>query len=255
MIIMGLQWAFTLVALALGVVALLVGRSRSTVEALHPVTWRLSGFAFMLYGGCMAVQHAWGTWAMRAGDGSRVWASYLEWAPAFNHSRTFLLVAFFGVLGWFMLRRDPPTRGVWSVGVAAIVAGMLTGAWLGLAEGSLVTTTHYTRVAIWDAVELVVVLATLFVGLVTNRMDRHLWALLTTFGVVVALNILFYAAISLINDPRVWSPRPSVMGAYRLVLVLAMLGIALRRLHLARRRISVGGLLQGERPRPSITMG
>jgi hypothetical protein len=252
MLIMGMQWAFTLVALVLGLVGLRIGSLRSGGEALYALGWRLAGVAFSMYALCMTVQHAWGTWAMVAGTESWVMVRYLEWAPAFNHSRTFLLVAFFGVLGWFMLRRDPPSRGVWSVGVAIVVAGLIGGAWLGLVEGSLVTSTHYTRVALWDAAELLVVLTTLFIGLVTNRMDRHLWALLTTFAVVVALNILYYAAISLVNDSRVWSPRLWVMGSYRLVLILAMLGIALRRLQLARRGVSVGGLLQGSiRPAPA----
>jgi hypothetical protein len=255
MLLMGLQWAFTATAVAIALIALLIGRYRNTAEPFRALAWRFFGMVLSLYALSLVVQNAWGSWAMAAGSASGVMAGYLKWAPALNHSRTFLLVAFFGALSWFMLRRERPSRTVLGVGIAASVAGFLAGGWLGWAEGSLIVATHYTRVAVWDTVELVIVLGTLFVGLVTNRLDRHLWALLTTFGVVVALNIIYYAAISLVNDPRVWSPPPSMMGLYRLVLVQVMLAVAVRRLHLARRGISVGGLLRAAPKPAAMTMG
>lgn len=254
MLLMGLQWAFTVTAVAIAVLASRIGRYRTnTVDLFHPLAWTFFGIALSPYAGSLVVQNAWGSWAMAAGSDSGVMSAYLAWAPALNHSRTFLLIAFFGALGGLMVRRNAPSRRAFGVGVSATLAGFLAGGWLGFAEGSLLVSTHYTRVALWDAVELVIVLATLFVGLVTNRLDRHLWVLLTTFGVVVALNILYYAAISLVNDPRVWSPPPWVMGAYRLTLVQVMLAVSLRRLHLARRGITVAGLLQSERA-PALTV-
>lgn len=255
MLVMGLQWAFNLVAIFLVPVTLRIGRYRSSTDPLHPAAWTLTGIAFVPYALCMTLQHGFGTWAMVAGNDSAVMARYMEWSPALNHSRTFLLVAFFALLTWFTVRRTAPTPRTWAGVAAGLGAGFAFGVWMGLHEGALVVATHFTRVAIWDALELAVVLATLFLGLVTNRVDRYLWALLAVFGAVVAFNILFYAALSLMGDPRVWSPPPAMMGFYRLALVLVMLAVAMRRLSLARRGVPVAGLLGGPRGAASLSVG
>jgi hypothetical protein len=254
MLMMGLQWAFSVVVVVLCGVAFRIGRHRSAVDALHPAAWTLTGIAFVPYTACMVLQNAWGTWAMVAGGRSAAMESYLLWAPAMNHSRTFVLIAFFALLAWFMLRRDPPTAPVWWGAVGVLALGAAFGVWIGWREGSMVMSTHFTRVALWDAVELVVVLAALFVALATDRVDRYLWAVLAVFGAVVAINILMYAFLALIDDPRVWSPHPWAMGTYRLALAAVMLAIALRRLALASRGVPVAGLL-GRAPGSTLSVG
>jgi hypothetical protein len=95
-------------------------------------------------------------------------------------------------------------------------------------------------------------LVTLFVALLVDRLDRYLWALLAVFASMVALNVLWLAALTMINDSRVWSPPTWGMGAYRLVVVMLMLAIAGRRLALAWRGVAVRSLL--DRGKPGVPM-
>jgi hypothetical protein len=252
MLVMSLQLAVTLALLGVGLLSLAVSRTPNRALPFHPHGWRLCGVSFTVHGASQLAQNLWGVWAMAAGVESGVMVRYIRWAPAFNHSRTFLWLAFFAILSWFLLRRDLPGRRQWAVAAAGLAAGLAIGAAMGRAEGPLIPKFHYGQVAIWDAVELGAMLVTLFVALLVDRLDRYLWALLAVFASMVALNVLWLAALTMINDSRVWSPPTWGMGAYRLVVVLLMLAIAGRRLVLAWRGVAVRSLL--DRGKPGVPM-
>lgn len=255
MFTMALQLLVTSLLLAFGVLGLAIARNDTFQKPFQRVFWALAGAAFVTHGTAQGVQNLWGLWAMVEGGSSATMGHYLRWVPAFNHSRTFLWLAFSGVMVWFARRSTLPGRRAWGVALGALGAGLAAGAALGFAEGTLVAESHYTRVALWDAFELVVMLGVLFVSLLSGRLDRYLWAGLAVFAVMVAINIVWYAAMSMIEDRRVWSPAPWLMSAFRIVPTSLMVALAVRRLQLARRGTRVEALLQAQQARPTLTMG
>jgi hypothetical protein len=249
-----LQVVVTLFLLAAGLAGLAVSRHRSVTREAHRVTWWLAGTILAMHGGNKLAQNAFGYWAMVAGPDSPVLARYLEWAPFFNHSRTVLWLFGCGLFAYLVWNRqdEPPRFRPLALGilVLAMVGGGLLGSWK---DETLVAATHYTTVAVGDAVELVVVLGTLFALLVSDRADRYLWATLATYGFMVALNVVWFAALSLLDDPNVWSPSPWHIHAYRVVLTFLILSLTVRRLVLARRGTAVAGLLD-RRSSPAPTL-
>jgi len=243
MVSMGLQLLVTALLLSFGVLSIVIAGRASFQKPFHKVFWTLAGSAFITHGTLQATQNLWGSLAMAAGGSSATMATYLRWVPAFNHSRTFLWLAFSGVAVWLARRGSLPGSRAWGATAAALAGGVLVGALLGYHEGAILARTHYTRVALLDALELVVLLVVLFVALVSGRVDRHLWGALAVFATMVALNIVWYAAMSMIDDKRVWTPAPWMMNAYRVVPTSLMVAIAVRRLQLARRGVKVPSLL------------
>jgi hypothetical protein len=243
MVTMGLQLLVTALLLTFGLLSLVIAGRAPFQKPFHKVFWTLAGIAFVAHATLQATQNLWGSLALAAGGSSATMATYLRWVPAFNHSRTFLWLAFSAVVVWFARRGTLPGRRAWGATLAALAAGLLVGALLGYHEGSILARTHYTRVALLDAIELVIVLTVLFIALVSGRVDRHLWGALAVFATMVALNIVWYAAMSMIDDKRVWSPAPWMMNAYRVVPTAVMVAIGVRRLQLARRGVKVPSLL------------
>ena len=144
----------------------------------HRAAWRLAGASFTVHALHLILQHLFGGLGLSAGGESPTMAAYLRWTPVFDHARTFLLYGL--MLGLLLLAAYPrePDRRFWRIATALLVAGFVAGSGLGLVEGPFRVAGHFTAVAEWDVVELLLVMTTLFVLLVTSRADRALWALL-----------------------------------------------------------------------------
>ncbi len=240
-----LQVVVTLLFAATGVAGLMVARQRSVTREAHRLTWWVAGTVFLLHGAAKLVQNSFGYWAMVAGPKSVTMARYLDWAPFFNHSRTGIWMAGCALLLYIALRKRDVSSHFRASAIGVLVATMFAAGFLGSwYDGALVAATHYTTVAVVDALELVLVLGTLFGLLVSNRADRYLWAALAAYGFMVALNVVWFAALSLLDDRSVWSPRPWHIHAYRAVLAVAIFALVARRLLLARRGRTVFGLLE-----------
>jgi hypothetical protein len=244
---MALQIVATLLILVAGLAALRVAHFDVRSGGLRRSSWLLSGFVWTAHGVIQLFQNLWGSWAMSAGSESATMTSYLAWAPALNHSRTFLWLAACFSLVWLTFAPASPTRRGWTLVAVSLGLGTIAGAVFGLHEGTLRPITHYSNVAILDAIELVFFLTTLFFTLFKDRVDRYLWGGLLVWALTVAINILWYAALSLVDDPRAWTPAPVTMGLYRAVLLTLLCSIFFRRLHLARRGLSVGGFVTERR--------
>lgn len=240
-----LQVVVTLLFAATGVAGHMVARQRSVTREAHRVTWWLAGTIFLLHGAVKLVQNSFGYWAMLAGPQSATMVRYLDWAPFFNHSRTGVWMAGCALLLYLALRERSVSPHFRGGAIGVLVATMLVAGFLGSwNDGALVAATHYKTVAVVDALELVLVLGTLFGLLLSNRADRYLWAALAAYGFMVALNVVWFAALSLLDDPSVWSPRPWHIHAYRVVLAFTIFSLVARRLLLARRGRAVFGLLE-----------
>jgi hypothetical protein len=249
---MALQLLGSLLILGAGLVALWVARRESAASPRRPA-WLLTGWVWLVHGIIQLAQNLWGSWAMMSAPDSGVMGGYLAWAPALNHSRTFLWLAACLVLVWLTFAPRPPDASAWGMVIAALGAGAVAGAGFGHVEGALRPLTHYSNVAVLDALELVLFLGTLFATLLRDRVDRYLWAGLLVWALTVAINILWFAALSLVEDSRAWTPSPSAMGVYRAGLLSLLLAVFLRRLALARRGVPVAGFVP--EPRPTGALG
>lgn len=247
MLTFALQCLVTLCVLVFGCLALLVARHPGT-NAFHRAAWITAGVAFAEHGVNKGIQNVWGFAALRAGAGSPVLESYLLWMPAFNHSRTMLMVGMCLVLGALCVRRTPPDRRFWIRAGVTMLVGLLAGATLGVLEKGFAVGPHHAAVAVLDVVELLVVLATLFALLVTNRTDRHLWSGLAFYACSIALSTFWFSALSAWGTLGAWTPPVWSTHVMRLVTHLLLVGFAARRLYHVRRGVAVGGFMDARRP-------
>lgn len=244
MLTMVLQVLVTLAFLVFGVAAIAVG-ARTWDTARQPAcAWWLTGVAFTIHGVIKGAQNGFGIMALRRGPGSETWADYLYWNPIFNQSRTFHLLAFIGVLAWLVARSADPTKTARRLGVVVMIGGIIVGGVIGGMEEEFSQISHYSAVARWDVIEMLALLAVLFAALVYGKFDRLLWFALCVYAFSLALNVLWFAALSRLQMPGEWSPRPWAMQLYRLILTIAFASIAVQRLRLARRGRRVPALIE-----------
>jgi hypothetical protein len=217
--------------------------SESSAQPEHRSAWLLAGTAFAMHGLDKTVQEVLGGWAYAAGRESAAMARYMTVAPAFDHSRTLLLLAFCLMLAWFSVRKVELTASRYRVCVAILLAAAAVGAWIGIAGPRFTALTHFTAVAQGDVIEMVVLLLILFAALLSGRIDRVLWFLLAVYATSLAFNGLWFAAFSRADLPNEWVPAPWVLQACRTVLYAVMAALALYRLREARRARPVRALI------------
>lgn len=245
MLTLTFQWAALSAFAVFGVLALLVGARDRRVSRENAMAWSLSGVAFTLHGANAAAQVGFGTWAYVAGADTPVYDAYLRYGVLFNHSRTFALVAFAIALMVLALRPALHPRFL-RLATIGILASAAVGAFVGSMEGTFLPSRHFVAVALWDVVELLIMLAALFVLLLSSRADRLLWYALCVYAFSLALNVVWFAALSRWGVPGEWAPKPWHAQFYRFLLTSLMAVLAARRLMLWGQGKSPPGLLGGE---------
>lgn len=250
-----LQWVDVLCALAFALAALRIGRGAEGGRTHYGRAWHLTGAAFLLHAAVNLVQLVWGGIAIRGGASSGAMESYLRWAPAMNHGRTFLLLAFCGTLLVFCLRRPVPGKGFVRGCYAALGVATVAGGALGFMEGSLLMRRHFLAVAAWDTVELIALLAALLGLLLADRADRLLWGALATYAFSVALSILWFTALSRMGITGAWAPAPWTVAAYRAATMLVTLFFAVWRLRALRLHQPVPSLNPAQRGLAAPSLG
>ena len=225
----------------------------ATANPYHAAAWRLTGAAFVVHALDLAVQHVFGGLALAAGTRSATMQAYALWLPVFNHGRTFLLCGL--LLGLLLLAwyRSPPDRRFWRAAAALLAGGFAAGTALGLAEGPFSALGHLSAVVVWDVAELLLLMATLFVLLLTSRADRALWALLSAYGTSLALGVFSFTLLAQIGIRNSWHPAPWTLQAERMVFHLLMVLAALWRVRVGRRGKPVPAMLERS-VRPVTTM-
>lgn len=255
-----LQYISSLLMLGVGIVGLLVAR-RVAHPTAHHLAWAVAGTAFASAGVTKVAQNAYGTVALIAGPGSPTWDRYLTWAPTFDHSRTGILATLFLLLlvllvphrSWAAIERSGYPRWKWAT---ILCAGGGVGAAAGWVQG-WGDILHFRNVTISDTAELVLVLICLLALLLRERVDRLLWIVLSLYAVNLSMNVLLLSA---------WMETGRAAGALsllpmhvsRIVVGSVMVGLALRRLALAKRGTPVPSLLsslQRRRVFPTGTFG
>ncbi|HYJ78376.1 MAG TPA: hypothetical protein VEW03_02145 [Longimicrobiaceae bacterium] len=247
-----LQCAATVCLVFLGWSALAVSRSIPHALEKHRAAWRLVGIAFILHSSDLLIQNVFAGLALLRGTSSRLMAVFVDLMPLFNHSRTFLLLGLCAALCLLGLWNKPVTGGFWRAAYALLAVGLVSGAVVGRVEGPFVVMVHFTAVAVWDVVELLLLLTALFILLLKSAADRHLWSMLALYAFSLALGVFWSAAFSQADIPNTWSPPPWTIAAVRTAIYLLMLGFVLRRWALARRGTEVPAMFDSPRVQPSF---
>lgn len=236
----------------MGVAALLCLRVRVPQNTYREAAWRLTGISFLWHAVSTMLQNAWGSTAMIVGYDSKVMESYLKISPVMNHSRTFLLFGFLLALLALSFLRSEPGRQFWRAAWALMVVGFLAGVALGVREGSFTEAGHYSAVAVWDVVELVLLMAALFALLVSNRADRLLWAFLSAYGLALALAIFWLTLLAQLKL-NTWTPKVWTVHAMRIFFDFVLIACVAWRLVLHRRGKTVAGMSESRiAPLPSL---
>lgn len=232
MITFTLQVATAILTTLFGITALKIAGTPGPVMA-RPA-WRLVGGGFVLVGGSFLAHNAFGAVVLARGE-APITELYMAMSPAFSHSRAMALVATFPLL--LVVTRPPADVNQSDIPRAWVLVGIgyASGILLGAIQGPRETATHWPIVSIVFTVELVVLLCTLFVLLVRDRVDRHLWLALAVFALKLTSNALWLSLYSRSDIPGAWYPPLRVMHVNQAVLSGIIALIALRRLQLARR--------------------
>jgi len=236
-----LQCVNTLLLLATALLCVRVGRR--VVPGYHAAGWRLAGAAFLVHALSLVVQNTFGGMALAAGSASPVSEAYLRWDPVLNHGRTFLLVGMLLALLLLAVYRRQPDQQYWRISAGLLAAGLAAGTLIGVFEGRFTEAGHYFAVAIWDGVELLLLMVALFAHLLTSRIDRALWTLLTAYGSTLALGVFWFALLTRLGTPG-WTPPLWTAQLPRLACHLVMLAAAWWRLRAALRGRRVPGMME-----------
>lgn len=226
-----------------GTAALLCLRVRVPENPHRQAAWRLTGIAFLWHALSTMLQNVFGGTAMAVGNESAVMEAYLKASPAMNHSRTFLLFGFLAALLALSFLRGNPGRGFWRAAWTLMAVGFVAGAAIGHFEGLFTEPTHYSAVAVWDVVELVLLMAAMFSLLLSNRADRLLWAFLSAYGLALALGIFWFTLLAQLKL-NTWTPSVWTIHAMRVFFDLVMIACVAWRLVLQRRGKTVVGMAE-----------
>lgn len=247
-----LQASVALLRIVFCLLALLIAR-RMAGDPRHRGAWLITGVVLGVYSLNNLVQVTFATVAYLVGPEHRLYEMYMGFAPVGNHSRTLLVFVLYGALVWLALR-GPLTAVRWGVVLGAALLAMLAGALLGWSEGPLDIARHFPATAMLDIIGFVALGTVLLLLMVRDTVDRFLWFSLATYGFTSIIGVLYLSAMAWFYTPGSWTPPNWQIQLWRAVLALVMVGLAARRLRLARRGKPVRGLLPRSEPfgRPTL---
>lgn len=247
---LSLSWLDSLLQVAFAVLAVQVGRRLPVHAGRQRDAWRMTGLTFALFSLVVIPQLAVGTAAFVLGPEHPVYAAYLRWAPAANHSRTLVVWSLYVSLAVLALRSDTPP---WMRRAYPVLVGsmLVAGGVIGSLEGPFDIVRHLSNTSLMDAAAFVALASLLFLLMLRDTIDRALWVALGCYGTSAVVSSLFLAAIAWINA-GVWTPSPIMMEASRLVFSTGMVSMAAWRLRLADRGVPLPGLLGTPRPLPAF---
>ncbi|HEY0038556.1 MAG TPA: hypothetical protein VGB66_17795 [Longimicrobium sp.] len=225
------QAAISAVLLLFAAVAWRIVRAIPRDSETYRFGWALTAATFTIRGLNSAFHDAFSIVGFAAGPDSWAWSAVISWHPVLNHSRTFLLITFCILFTVVLVRAgrgraEPGLRRA----LLVLAAGMVAGGAVGWVEPDFSGLSHYTAVAVWDVVELLAMLSLLFVGLNSGRMDRGLWYCLGINAFVLALSVLWFAALIRIDFGGQWAPERYHIHLTKAFLYVLMVGVAYRQL-------------------------
>lgn len=248
------QLTVSLCLLAFAITAVRVARAVPRHPEVFRFGWSVTGAAFLMQSLILLFHNSFAAAGFAGGPDSAAWNAVVAWAPVLNHSRTFLRAAFCAVLCVGLIRAGRgaalPAPRVWGV---ALLAGVAFGVVIGLNEAAFSPLTHFTAVAVWDLVELLALMAVLFVGLLSGRIDRALWFCLAVNAFALALSVLWFAALAPMDVAGQWTPKAWMLQATKVPLYLLMTAIAWNQLRRIGRGKPPRGLLDAQTPKLELS--
>lgn len=233
---------------AFGVLSIAAGLRTPTTSAQRRGAWIITG-AYFSVGGIVGMLHsAWATYAFLAGPGEPAWTEYLRWAPAGNHGRGALVVAFGIALAWLATVERDRTPRVVAGSLASIPVAFLIGGTLGWTEGPFISGAHLFGLAAANLVQLTVLAIALLLHLSRDTMDRLLWSCLVVYSLRLTFGTLWTAASSWFGVEGAVLPRGLDQAVLAIVCYLVMLAIAYRYLAHQRRNRHIPSVLEHLRP-------
>ncbi|CAN5626651.1 hypothetical protein BH23GEM8_BH23GEM8_01880 [soil metagenome] len=219
-----------------GIAAAIVLRCRQD-GSMAMTAWRWALGAFLVSGLSGVFQAVWAVMAVRGGAGSDVWDSYMEWMPAMNYSRFTVMVGCgitLAALPFLPVRaRDISLTIICLVSTVLLLPGIAAG----MIEGAYVGERHAPNLAVWQVVETVALLAALFSAVVRQTMDSWLWLALCIYAIRQAANAIIWAASTTYGVEGAWHAPFWMSAAVGITMWSIMIGMAVKRLWLARQGI------------------
>ncbi|MDP9348728.1 MAG: hypothetical protein M3P24_06260 [Gemmatimonadota bacterium] len=247
MLTLSLQCLSAALLLSFGLVALAVYRHAQVLPPDRRAGWLLTGVGFTLLGVSSLVQNAAAVGAFVSGPGTDLYEAYLRWAPAANHSRVFLGIAYGCLLGFLAWDRRFPGRTFWRRAVAGLLLAAGLGALAAWAEGPFRMEVHGVSTSIGLTVEMLAFGLALLLSTVRGSFDVFLFAPVMLYTLMMALSVPIWTGMTLAQSLAGWAPAPWLLEAQRIVFEAAMVGMAAFRLALLRRGVRVGEVLGTER--------
>jgi len=203
-------------------------------RSLPMIAWRWAMGAFLISGTSGVIQDIWARMAVAGGAGSAIWDSYMSWMPAMNYSRFTVMVGC-GLMLAALPFLPPRPRDVSLITICLFsTALLLPGLAAGLLEGAYVGERHGPILAVWQVVETVALFAALFSAVVRQSMDSWLWLCLCVYAIRQAINALIWAAHTTLGVDGAWHAPYWASAAVGVLMWSVMIGLAVRRLLLAR---------------------
>jgi hypothetical protein len=236
-----LQSMSSLLKLAFVLVALAIVRRQRNEASLPAACWRWVGLALLVSAASDLLQSVWAVAAVAGGEHSRVYQLYLAWMPAMNYSRYAIAIGLGLVLTALPFAGDRLRLLRGEAIVVAATAIALVGVAGGLLEGGFTGSVHTFRLAVLQVAETSALFAALLVAVVRTSMDGWLWLTLFVYTFRQAVESLLWSAQAG-SATGAWHPPFWASPAIGVVMWLAMVGLAHRRLTLARRDVPAPGI-------------
>lgn len=247
-----LQLLVAVLNVVLGFLAMRVSRHAGSRARDRAPAWEMTGWAFLLPGGVGVALGVGAYWAVLSGPGSAPYHLLARMVPAANYARTCARIAF-GIMlcASVAARRLPAWLGT-ALMVGMLLAAIGAGAVIGLREGPLVPAVHYVNYSVFEAAELITVLAALLFGLHHSSMDRSLWLLLAVYATRQSMNALMFTRLVWLGHARAYSISPITVQMVGVAAYLGMISLAVHRLVLARRGVPVPPMLATAQLQPRM---
>lgn len=249
MLVLSLVIIGSLLHCAFAVLATLVARRLPVHAGSQRHAWQMVAFVYVLFAASHLSQMVFATSAFVAGPRSGVFQAYMVYLPISNHSRTLVVWGLYLLLAVLALRGAESWRVLRRVYVPVAVGMLVLGGVIGGVEGTFNLVRHLTNTSVMDAVGFLGATTVLFLTMLRGTIDRALWFAIFLYASSSVMSSLFIAALTSMGTGA-WTPPPWVLEASRIAFSSAMVGMAVWRLRLARRGVSLPGLLGPERHRP-----
>lgn len=202
-----LQTVNTTLTLLFGILAMLTWRRLGAGRwGKLEAGWLLTGACFVFVGVFGGVHTLVATAALRAGPGSPLYRTFLEWSPAGNIGREVGIAAYGLMLTALLAARPERVRPV-SIGALWVIGGSIVGGTTAAAlHGTIDNHTQMTAMAVLATAAVLALLLALLLGVMNDGMDLLLWVAVAAHTVKETLVVSLMAIMA-------WSERGRAMEA------------------------------------------